>query len=62
MQTLIPEPVTAIAHPSGRFGHMLGFGLTPRALLFLLAGVVLSIPAFFHPHLGAPGVRPGSLR
>jgi len=50
MQTLIPEPVTAIARPNGRFGRVLGFALTPRALLFLLAGTLLSIPAFFHPH------------
>lgn len=54
MQTLIPEPVTAIARPGGssaRFARALGFGLTPRALLLLLAGTLLSIPAFFHPHL-----------
>jgi len=57
MKTLIPDPVTAIAHPNGRFGRILGLGLTPRALLFLLAGILLSIPAFFHPHLAAPGVR-----
>ena len=50
MQTLIPEPVTAVARPNGRFGRALGFGLTPRALLLLLAGTLLSIPAFFHPH------------
>jgi uncharacterized protein (DUF58 family) len=53
MQTLIPEPVTATARPGGssaRFAHALAFGLTPRALLLLLAGTLLSIPAFFHPH------------
>ncbi len=50
MQTLIPQPVTATARPNGRWGRALGFGLTPRALLLLLAGVLLSIPAFFHPH------------
>jgi uncharacterized protein (DUF58 family) len=53
MQTLIPEPVTAIARPGGssaRFGRALAFGLTPRALLLLLAALLLSIPAFFHPH------------
>jgi uncharacterized protein (DUF58 family) len=50
VQTLIPEPVTAVARPNGRFGRALGFGLTPRALLLLLAGTLLSIPAFFHPH------------
>jgi len=49
MQTLIPEPVTATARAKGRFGRTLAFGLTPRALLLLLAGVLLSIPAFFHP-------------
>ena len=50
MQTLIPESVTAIARPHGRFGRILAFGLTPRALLLLLAGTLLSIPSFFHPH------------
>jgi uncharacterized protein (DUF58 family) len=51
VQTLIPEPVSATARPSGRFAPALGFGLTPRALLLLAAGTLLSIPAFFHPHL-----------
>ena len=50
MQTLIPPPVTATARTSGRFGRTLGFGLTPRALLFLLAGTLLSIPAFYQLH------------
>ncbi len=51
MQTLIPEPVTNIAHPVGRrFGRALGFGLTPRALLLLAAATLLSIPAFLHAH------------
>ena len=50
MQTLIPQPVTATARPNGRWGRVLGFGLTARALLLLLAGVLLSIPAFFHAH------------
>jgi uncharacterized protein (DUF58 family) len=49
MQTLIPEPVTATARYSGRTGRILGFGLTPRALLLLLAGIFWAIPAFFHP-------------
>ncbi|MGI4852856.1 MAG: DUF58 domain-containing protein [Janthinobacterium lividum] len=50
MQTLIPEPVTNIAHPVGRrFGRVLGFGLTPRALLLLAAAALLSVPAFLHP-------------
>jgi uncharacterized protein (DUF58 family) len=50
MQTLIPEPVTATARYSGRFGRFFAFGLTPRALLLLLAGIFWSIPAFFHPN------------
>jgi uncharacterized protein (DUF58 family) len=50
MQTLIPEPRTATARPNGRFGRALGFGLTTRALLLLLAGTLLSIPAFFQLH------------
>jgi len=50
MQTLIPEPVTARARTNGRWSRVLGFGLTPRALLLLLTGTLLSIPAFFHPH------------
>jgi uncharacterized protein (DUF58 family) len=50
MQTLIPQPVSATARPYGRFGRALGFALTPRALLLLLAGTLLAIPAFFHPH------------
>ena len=49
MQTLIPEPVTATAHPKGkRLGRALGFGLTPRTLLLLLVATLLSIPAFLH--------------
>ncbi len=51
MQTLIPEPVTAIAHPKGkRLGRALGFGLTSRTLLLLAAASLLSIPAFRHGH------------
>lgn len=49
MRTLIPEPVTAVAHPKGkRLGRALGFGLTPRTLLLLLAATLLSVPAFLH--------------
>src|ERR1700712_1067705 len=49
MQTLIPEPVTAVAHPKGkRLGRVLGFGLTPRTMLMLAAATLLSIPAFRH--------------
>ena len=50
MQTLIPEPVTARARYLGRVGRVLGYGLTARTLLLLVAGVLWSIPAFFHPH------------
>ena len=50
MQTLIPQPVLAPARYLGRAGRVLGFGLTARALLFLVAGVLWAIPAFFHPH------------
>ena len=47
MQTLIPEPVTAIAHPHGkRLGRALGFALTARTLLLLLAATLLSVLAF----------------
>ena len=49
MQTLIPEPLTALAHPKGkRLGRALGFGLTARTLLLLAAATLLSIPAFRH--------------
>ena len=49
MQTLIPEPVTAVAHPKGkRFGRALGFALTARTLLLLAAATLLSISAFRH--------------
>jgi uncharacterized protein (DUF58 family) len=50
MQTLIPQPVSTTARYLGRAGRVLGFGLTARALLLLLAGVLWAIPAFFHPH------------
>jgi uncharacterized protein (DUF58 family) len=50
MHTLIPSEVSAPAHPLGRGGRILGFGLTRRALLLLHGGFLLSIPAFFHPH------------
>jgi len=47
MQTLIPVPVTAEAHPKGkRLGRLLGFGATQRLLLLLAASILLSIPAF----------------
>jgi uncharacterized protein (DUF58 family) len=50
MQTLIPQPVTVKARYLGRAGRLLGFGLSARALLLLVAGVLWAIPAFFHPH------------
>jgi len=50
MQTLIPQPATARAHYLGRAGRVLGFGLSVRALLLLVAGVLWAVPAFFHPH------------
>jgi uncharacterized protein (DUF58 family) len=50
MQTLIPQPVTVRARYLGRFGHLVGFGLSARTLLLLTAGVLWAIPAFFHPH------------
>lgn len=46
MQTLIPPEVSARAHAVGR----VGFGLTARALLLLLTGVLFAIPEFFHSH------------
>jgi uncharacterized protein (DUF58 family) len=49
MQTLIPEPVTKRARYLGRAGRLLGFSLTSRTLLLLIAGVLWSILAFFHP-------------
>ncbi len=50
MRTLIPEPVTGTARPLGRAGRVLGYGLTTRALLLFLAGLLWLVPAFFHPH------------
>src|ERR1700750_1701139 len=49
MQTLIPQSATAQAKPRGRFGRMLGFGLTPLTLLLFSAGLLMAIPAFFRP-------------
>jgi len=49
MQTLIPKPASAKAQPIGRTGRLLGFGLTPLALLLFLGGLVLAAPAFWHP-------------
>ena len=49
MQTLIPQPVTARARNFGRFGRVLGYGLSARTLMLLVAGVLWAIPAFFRP-------------
>jgi len=46
MQTLIPQEVSARAHELGR----VGFGVTSRGLMLLLAGVLFAVPEFFHPH------------
>jgi uncharacterized protein (DUF58 family) len=45
IQILIPAPVKAAAR-----AVPLGYALTPRALLLLVAGCVLALPGFFHPH------------
>jgi uncharacterized protein (DUF58 family) len=42
-----PQPVSGAGQPRGR----LAFGLTRRALLLLLAGVLWLAPAFFYPSL-----------
>jgi uncharacterized protein (DUF58 family) len=44
IQTLVPPPLRAAAR-----AHRLGYALTPRALLLLAAGCLLSTPGFFHP-------------
>lgn len=49
MRTLIPAPAQGIARPLGRSGRLFGFGLTPRALWLVVAGVLLALPAFWHP-------------
>ncbi len=48
MRTLIPPPVTGTARPLTRVKRVLGFGLTTRTLLLIIAGVAWLIPAFFH--------------
>jgi uncharacterized protein (DUF58 family) len=53
MRTLIPSPIAATARPLYGRRHLLasgpfGFGLTPRALLLLLAGLLFTIPAFWN--------------
>lgn len=49
IQTLVPPSIKAAAHPQGRWGRVLGYALTPRALFLLAAGCMLAIPGFFHP-------------
>lgn len=49
MQTLIPESASGVARPMGSIGRWAGFGLTARALLLFCAGLLLAIPAFWHP-------------
>src|ERR1700712_4457767 len=51
MQTLIPEPATAAAQPTGRTGSWAGYGLTPLTMLLLLAGFLAAVPPFWHPRL-----------
>jgi uncharacterized protein (DUF58 family) len=46
--SLRPEPVSAVCQPRGRFA----FGLTPRAIWLLAAGLVLALPGFFHATWG----------
>jgi uncharacterized protein (DUF58 family) len=49
MQTLIPQSASARARPNGKLGRWVGFGLTPLALVLFCAGLLMAIPAFFHP-------------
>ena len=49
MRTLIPASASGQAQPMGRTGRLFGFGLTPRAMWLLVAGIALSLPAFWHP-------------
>ncbi len=46
--SLHPEPVRAACKPRGRFA----FGLTPRAIWLLVAGLALALPGFFSARLG----------
>ncbi len=45
--SLHPETARAICVPRGRFA----FGLTPRAIWLLVAGLLLALPGFFDPRL-----------
>jgi uncharacterized protein (DUF58 family) len=49
MQTLIPQSASATAKPKGKFGRWLGFGLTPLAMVLFCVGLLMAVPAFFHP-------------
>jgi uncharacterized protein (DUF58 family) len=49
MQTLIPQSASATAKPLGKTGRVLGYGLTRMAWLLFAAGLLMAIPAFFHP-------------
>ncbi len=46
--SLHPETVRAVCRPRGRFA----FGLTPRAIWLLAAGLLLAMPGFFSARLG----------
>ena len=46
--SLHPEPVRAACKPRGRFA----FGLTPRTIWLLVAGLALALPGFFSARLG----------
>ncbi len=46
--SLHPEPVRATSQPRGSFA----FGLTPRAIWLLAAGLLLALPGFFDARLG----------
>jgi uncharacterized protein (DUF58 family) len=50
MQTLIPQQISANGRTFGRMGRVVGFGITARGLWLLLAGLLFSVPEFFHPH------------
>lgn len=47
LPSLHPEPVRAVCRPRGR----LAFGLTPRAIWLLAAGLALALPGFFSARL-----------
>ena len=45
--SLHPEPIRAVCKPRGRFA----FGLTPRTIWLLVAGLALALPGFFSARL-----------